>query len=164
MYKKVSNRRVDAAWTRTDRNQRTGHGVIGRADFVIIVDVIDKVAPVRIWTDSIRVTDKYGNISFLAGDTVTFLFEPDSFVQAHEPSTAVHWRVQPNPAYDRIFVECDAPMQTATIHNMLGQTLLERNMEQVLSAEWQLPRLPAGQYILSITSGQSRSHQILNIR
>ena len=162
MYKNSTPQRSDIAWTRTDRNQRDGHGIIGVADFIIIVDVIDKTAPIRIWTDSIRMIDKYGNIAAVAGDTITFQWHPSAFPTAVQEAQKVsNLTILPNPARDWLQIQTNEPMQQATLIDALGQVVMEKSHLASNRIELHLPDLPPGFYVLSVKTTQGLLRQII---
>jgi len=166
-YNNITPRRSDIGWTRTDRNQRDGYGTIGVSDFIIIIDVIDKVAPIQIWTDSIRMIDKYGNITALAGDTVTFQWHPNAFL----PSTSVHETqpvhrisVHPNPADHWIHIQSDIPIRTTRLLNMLGQMVLQTQNINSNATNLHLNDLSPGCYILMVETTSGIERRIITIR
>ena len=166
LYKDITPRRSDIAWTRTDRNQRDGHGIIGVAEFIIIVDVIDKVAPIQIWTDSIRMIDKYGNITALAGDTVTFQWHPSAFLPTSGVNEAGQIRrlsVQPNPASDWLHLVSDAPMQSAQLFNLMGQLVRQIQIPRTKIADMQVLDLPTGSYLLSVETETGLERKLITI-
>ncbi len=162
MYKNLTAQRSDIAWTRTDRNQRDGYGIVGVADFIIIVDVIDKVAPIQIWTDSIRMIDKYGNIKAVAGDTLTFQWHPAAFsTSTTEAESLPKLFVFPNPATHWLQLQSEDLMQQATLFDVLGQVVLENILPGSKRAELHLPDLSPGFYWLSVKTSRGLLRQLI---
>ena len=162
MYKNVNAQRSDIAWTRTDRNQRDGYGIIGVSDWIIIVDVIDKAAPIRIWTDSIRMIDKYGNTKAVAGDTITFQWHPAAFPSStNEAESLPGLLVFPNPATHWLQLQSEDLMQEATLFDLLGQVVLERDLPNSNRVELHLPDLSPGFYWLSVKTSKGLLRQLI---
>lgn len=165
MYKNIDLQRTDIAWTRTDQNQREGHGIIGVAGFIIIVDVIDKTTPIQIWTDSIRMIDKYGNITAVAGDTITFQWHPDAFSTAlNEIETSPALQVYPNPANRWIQLHSEYSMQQVTLTDAYGRVVFENALPDADQCELHLPDLPAGLYSLTVKTLQGALQQMIGLR
>lgn len=148
LYKKVSPERIDVSWVRTDHNQRDGFGRIGTADFIIIIDVIGIQESFDIRIDSIRMIDKYGNQTTMAGDTVTVNMTDDAVSAEHTPGTDSAFRVQPNPAGRHLRVSSAEVVEQVILLNALGQTVWQATPGRP-SADFELPLLPSGVYWLS---------------
>ncbi|WP_336914529.1 T9SS type A sorting domain-containing protein [Runella sp.] len=164
-YKRSASKRIDAAWTRTDRNNRSGFGEIGTLELVIIVDVIDRSMPVRIWTDSIRMIDKFGNITAVVGDTINFTLNPDAFPTAIQDVSGAPFKltVQPNPARNTFQVVSDLPMQHISLFNLLGNQVLSRSISPSTQAQVTLPDLPNGPYLLKVETDKGPIKSKINI-
>ena len=164
-YKSTSSKRIDAAWTRTDRNNRSGFGEIGTLELVIIVDVIDHSMPVRVWTDSIRMIDKFGNITAIAGDTLSIALDPAAFSTAVQDPSGAHSKllVQPNPIRNIFQVISDQPMQHISVFNLLGQQVLSWSMAPSTQAQVVLPDLPNGPYLLQVETDTGMRVSKINI-
>jgi hypothetical protein len=151
-YKRTATKRIDAAWTRTDRNNRSGFGEIGTMDFVIIVDVIDRATPVRIWTDSIRMIDKFGNVSMVAGDTLSIEMDPNALLTSSNEISDILPKVSvsPNPFQNDAWVVSDHPMERIRIFNLLGQSMLDMPVVRTSQVRMHVPSLPNGAYFLQL--------------
>jgi hypothetical protein len=162
MHRMVNSNRVDVSWTRTDHNQRSGFGAIGTAEFIIIIDVIG-FQEFKIAIDSIKMLDKYGNETLVAGDTVTINVAPEALSSDNEPKAQPQMQVQPNPASDRLWVFQDAPMEVLILWDALGRPvqIWYPNANQV---EVLLPDLPAGLYLLESRSKQGSAFRKIQIQ
>ena len=166
MYKKVSNKRVDVAWVRTDQNQKRGFGKIGTVGFVIIVDVAplaQQYFPVKL--ENIKLMDKFGNYSTVAGDTVLLYVPSDSSATGTEnlPNTP-QLSVMPNPATDKILLRTDENINAILLSDVLGQVLWSDQTKRGAVAEVQLPDLPAGAYLLRVETDAGVAFRKLQIK
>ena len=83
----------------------------------------------------------------LSSKTVTFYVDTKAPVQEYVQETSIN--VFPNPASDRISVECEAEMRRVTLYNALEQQML-RVTPNALQAELQVASLPHGLYLLKV--------------
>lgn len=163
MYKKVSNERIDVAWVRTDHNQRDGYGRIGTADFIIIIDVIGVQQDFVMRIDSVKMIDKFGNQTAVAGDTVVLHFSPDGQVTSAPESTGAEVRVSPNPASRQLQISSPEAIEQVTIVNTLGQAVL-REAANSETLNLLLPELPSGIYLLEIRTAGATLIQKIKIQ
>ena len=163
LFKKVSNERIDVAWVRTDHNQRDGYGRIGTADFIIIIDVIDLQQDFMMRIDSVKMIDKFGNQTAVAGDTIMLHFSPDGQVTAAPESRDADIRISPNPAMRQLQISSPEPIEQVTIVNTLGQPVL-RETANDNSLNLLLPELPSGIYLLEIRTAGGTVIQKIRIQ
>ncbi len=163
LFKKVSNERIDVAWVRTDHNQRDGYGRIGTADFIIIIDVIDLQQDFMMRIDSVKMIDKFGNQTAVAGDTIMLHFSPDGQVTAAPESPDADIRISPNPAMRQLQISSPEPIEQVTIVNTLGQPVL-RETANDNSLNLLLPELPSGIYLLEIRTAGGTVIQKIRIQ
>ncbi len=151
-HKRTAPKRIDVGWTRTDRNNRSGFGEIGTLELVIIVDVIDWASPMRIWTDSIRMIDKFGNISATAGDTLSIDMDPDGLSTSTNVASTMlpNVSVSPNPLQNDAWVVSDHLMERIRIFNLLGQPVLDMPVVRATQIRMNVPNLPNGAYFLQV--------------
>ncbi len=83
----------------------------------------------------------------LSSKTVTFYVDTKAAVQQIAQETSLN--VFPNPASDRISVECETEMRCVTLCNALGQQVLRVN-PNAPQAELQVAGLPRGLYLLKV--------------
>jgi Secretion system C-terminal sorting domain len=145
---RVGNQKLDIAITRTDHNERNGHGNIGRFDFIIIDDVISVSSQMRIIIDSIYLTDELGNTTAIAGDTVTFVVESPTASQP-EPSPEKPVIVYPNPATDYLCIASNTNVRHLSLLDWTGRSILTKTLDAE-SVRLALPKLQAGVYLLDI--------------
>jgi len=148
---RVSDRRIDVGWVRTDHNEKSGYGPIGEASFIVIDDVVSVQQSFMIRIDSIKVYDRFGNEAAVAGDTLWINVTPDSQINATHTifPTRKAPRVSPNPASESIGIEADAPIRLLSLHDASGRNLLQvRPDDRRYSCR--LPELRAGLYFLQI--------------
>ena len=162
MYRRIDDHRIDVAWTRTDHNQRSGQGVIGSADFIIIIDIIG-FHEFSIIIDSVKMLDKFGNETLVAGDTVLINVSPAALSSEQEPQANLRMQVQPNPAKDRLWISQESPIETLILWDALGRPV-QRWHPNSNQTEVPLPKLPAGLYLLESRSQQGRSFQKIQIQ
>lgn len=163
LYKKVSGERIDVAWVRTDHNQRDGFGRIGTADFIIIIDVIGVQQDFMMRIDSVKMIDKFGNQTAVAGDTVIIHMNSDGQPTSVDDAPSASLRVQPNPVEHRLHVEYVDMIDQITLVNAMGQPVVR---EQISSnqAEIALPSLPSGIYLLEIRTASGLYVQKIQIQ
>lgn len=103
------------------------------------------------FTASVIYTSKDGyfcdSIVELSSKTVTFYVDTKAPVQQVAQETSLN--VFPNPARERINVECEAEMRRVTLCNALGQQVLRVN-PNAPQAELQVAGLPRGLYLLRV--------------
>jgi hypothetical protein len=154
MSKKVASDRIDVAWVRTDRNQKTGFGKIGFTDFVIIVDVVGLQQSYPVVIDHIKMMDKYGNYSTVAGDTMWVNLAPDALLASDNLKQEPEVEIFPNPAQESLNIRASENIQSTTLIDMLGQAVLEEHWRPGTSVDLHLPKLPNGIYLLRIDTDQ----------
>ena len=140
--------RLDVAWVRTDHNERSGSGPIGTVSIIIIDDVISWEQQFNIRIDSIQLIDRFGNITAIAGDTMTVTVQPSPLTTGGEPRQPV-FRVWPNPATDLLHLTATDPIREARLSDALGREVARLEPGQT-AADWPLPNLPPGFYGLEI--------------
>ncbi|MBL7826886.1 MAG: T9SS type A sorting domain-containing protein [Saprospiraceae bacterium] len=151
VYKKVGNNRVDVAWVRTDRNQKRGFGRIGYVDFVIVVDVIPLMQASPVYIQDIKMMDKFGNYSTVAGDTLLLNLDPDSnATSVNAPVKNILANVYPNPVTDQLFVHASEKITGLALHDLLGQVVWSQAEPNANPTSVLLPELPSGMYTLRI--------------
>jgi hypothetical protein len=150
MSKKVDSDRIDVALVRTDRNQKRGYGRIGVVDYVIIVDVVALQQPYPIVLEQIKMMDKFGNYSTVAGDTIWIDVAPNSLLANDQLKKEPPVEVFPNPTSQWLRVQSTELIQSTTLIDVLGQVVLEEYWRPSTAVELNLPKLPAGMYLLRI--------------
>lgn len=142
--------RVDVAWVRTDRNERSGHGRIGKVDFIIIDDVVGQFSSFQLRIGDIRMIDKFGNETAIAGDTLTITVLPDALSDGGDPQNLrPKLRTFPNPASDQVTLQAESIIENVVVLSALGQPL---RMELPGKNTCSLPLgdLPPGIYFLQV--------------
>ena len=95
----------------------------------------------------------------LSSKTVTFYVDTKAPVQQVAQETSLN--VFPNPASDRISVECETEMRRVTLCNALGQQVLRVN-PNAPQAELQVAGLPRGLYLLRVeTAGGTAVRKVV---
>ena len=95
----------------------------------------------------------------LSSKTVTFYVDTKAAVQQVAQETSLN--VFPNPARERINVECETEMRRVTLCNALGQQVLRVN-PNAPQAELQVAGLPRGLYQLKVeTVGGSTVRKVV---
>ena len=95
----------------------------------------------------------------LSSKTVTFYVDTKAPVQQVAQETSLN--VFPNPARERINVECETEMRRVTLCNALGQQVLRVN-PNAPQAELQVAGLPRGLYLLKVeTAGGSTVRKVV---
>lgn len=156
MYRPVSGNQVDVSWTRTDQNQRSGHGAIGSAEIIVIIDVLGLQAPdFDIIIDNIRMIDKFGNENVLAGDTLTIAVAPQNTSSAHSAPPQENLRIFPNPAHDYLRIQVDGPIAHLWLTDALGNLVVSAQ-PQKMQVELPLSGIGAGVYWLEVETSSGR--------
>ncbi len=164
MSKKVASNRIDVAWVRTDRNHKQGYGRIGYADYVIIVDVVGVQQPYPVVIDRIKMMDKFGNYSTLAGDTIWVNVTPSALLASDNLKQAIQVDVFPNPAKDHLYLRSSEPIVHTLLTDILGQAVLETYWHPGAAAELRLPKLPEGIYLLRVETEQGVAFRRIQIQ
>jgi hypothetical protein len=156
---RASDRRLDVALTRTDRNARTGHGPIGTVEFVIIDDVVGLQGDYQLIIDSIKVFDPFGNSIAVAGDTLTLIPAGDPILNTDAPTADQGMRVSPNPAGQFCYLYTDAPVESAVLFDALGRQVAVYAGNGSRPFPVSLPEgMPAGRYIWRVHTSDRRTH------
>lgn len=150
MSKKVASDRIDVGWVRTDRNQKRGYGEIGYADFVIIIDVVGLQQASPIVIERIKMMDKFGNYSTVAGDTIWVNVAPDALLTSDNLREESQVVIFPNPVNKRLSIQSSENIRSITLIDMLGKVVLEEHCKPNTFADLDLPKLPAGIYLIRI--------------
>lgn len=139
--------RIDVGWVRTDHNERQGYGPFGTFDFIVIEDVVGVQQQFMLRIDSIRVIDRFGNETAVAGDTLQVTVVPDLTASEESPAPLAGLRVQPNPAVDGFSVEAPEAIRSLALTDATGRVVLQ---QQPGKRQWfcGLPPLPPGLYCL----------------
>lgn len=142
--------RVDVAWVRTDRNERSGHGRIGKVDFIIIDDVVGQFSSFQLRIGDIRMIDKFGNETAIAGDTLTITVLPDALSDGGDPqSLRPKLRTFPNPASDQVTLQAESIIENVVVLSALGQPL-RTELPGKNTCSLPLGDLPPGIYFLQV--------------
>lgn len=149
---RASNSRLDVGWVRTDRNNQSGHGSIGVFEFIIIDNVVTVHQPeIKIIIDNIRLIDRFGNETAVAGDTLVLQMQPEVLSGSNLPSTN-HLTIAPNPAKDFLYLSAPETIHTIRLFDMTGRLVTTYEPEQT-DVKWALPPMPNGLYICEIAVG-----------
>jgi hypothetical protein len=160
---RASDSKLDVAWVRTDRNNQTGFGQIGTMDFIIIDNVVTAFPPnFQIRIGDIKMIDRFGNTTAVAGDTLTVQLEP-SAINSTDQEPQIKTKIQPNPATDLLWVTCDKQMERLRLFGLDGQEIAAYNPIEQRQVQWQLPQIPNGNYVLEITTRQGVVRRIVSI-
>ncbi len=145
----ASSQKFDIGWTRTDHNERAGAGRIGELEFIVIGDVIAGYQLLNIGISDIKMIDKFGNETTVAGDTIQIMVLPPSTSDNDDLENASPLKIFPNPASDGLHILASEAIENVRILNALGQVVLnfEPNLPDVFLSVSDLPR---GFYLLEI--------------
>lgn len=164
MSKKVGTDRIDVGLVRTDRNQKRGYGRVGYADFVIIVDVIAIQQPYPVVIDQIKMMDKFGNYATVAGDTIWVNTSPNSLLANDNLKQEPQIQVFPNPANDQLNIQSSEKIKRLSMMDMLGQTVLEKQVYSGNTTTLPLPKMTAGMYLLRIETERGIAFRRIQIQ
>ncbi len=81
---------------------------------------------------------------------------PFTDVLDHLPLKVVAY---PNPTKDRLFIECENPLNSVSVYNLLGQKLKHFHLEGLKKYEFSVSDLPSGTYIITVQSGNQAINQ-----
>ena len=148
---RVTSERLDVGWVRIDHNEKSGYGPIGEASFIVIDDVVSVQQQFMLRIDSIRVIDRFGNQTAVAGDTllVTVSADPTASSETPGPSRRSTLSVQPNPASDGIAVEAPETMRELILHDASGRVVMHLQPD-LRRFYCPLPAVPGGLYFLQV--------------
>lgn len=160
---RVSSKRIDVGWVRTDHNEKSGYGPIGDADFIVIDDVVGVQESFMLRIDSIRVLDRFGNETTVAGDTLWLTVVPDATASVERPERKVGQPlVAPNPASDAFSIESPEPVRQISLSDAAGRIILQARPDD-RRYSCRLPELKAGLYFLQIQTDTGLYFQKLSI-
>jgi hypothetical protein len=163
MSKKAQPNRVDVGLVRTDKNQRNGYGRIGYAEFVIIVDVIvNQQIPVVI--EQVKMMDKFGNYSTVAGDTLWINVAPESLASSENALKSPSLELYPNPASDQVMIKASASIKGIQLIDLLGQVVWTQQTSRQDWLELTLPKVPNGQYLMKVETSQGIASRRIQIQ
>ncbi len=163
MSKKAQPNRVDVGLVRTDKNQRNGYGRIGYAEFVIIVDVIvNQQIPVVI--EQVKMMDKFGNYSTVAGDTLWINVAPESLASSENALKSPSLELYPNPASDQVMIKASASIKGIQLIDLLGQVVWTQQTSRQDWLELTLPKVPNGLYLMKVETSQGIASRRIQIQ
>ena len=102
---------------------------------------------ITLWIDSYKGIPFNDSIKKLSSHTTHFSVRKPNVIE--NVRETIRLSVFPNPARERISVECEAEMRRVTLCNALGQQLLRVN-PNAPQAELQVAGLPSGLYLLRV--------------
>ncbi len=164
MFKKVAPNRIDVAWVRTDLNQKAGFGRIGKADIIIIVDVVGLQQQYPVIIDNIKMIDKFGNYADAVGDTLMLNVDPEALVISTIEGKTPDIKVSPNPIHDQFHIRAEVPILHLSIVNLLGQTMKTLNLNPQTQANISIVGLPPGLYSLRVETVDGITVQRIQIQ
>jgi len=154
-------RKLETAFTRTSGLSSSGHGIIGRCDFIItdIVDVgktgkastavsrVQAQSPTLLWGD--------GSITVAEGMTLDI---PLGLTRPEVPATVVSDQdlfVYPSPATGSVQVHLNGTdaMQAITLYDAMGRAVWQCNTPQPEHHFIDVSNLPPGVYVLQVRTG-----------
>lgn len=150
MSKKAAPDRIDVALVRTDRNQRRGSGRIGYAEFVIVVDVLPFQQNIPLIIDQIKLIDKFGNTTTAAGDTVWLHVPAGALSTDDHLHSGPALQIAPNPAQNQLALHCEAAMGKASLVDLTGRTVFQKELSGPTEISLELPEIPSGIYLLRV--------------
>ncbi len=156
-----ANNRLDIAIVRTDHNERSGSGYIGKLDFIIIDDVVGFQEQLQLRIDSIRLIDGVGNVTAVAGDIVNFSIE-NPVAENPEPAPSPKIEIYPNPAQDVLLLNAHIQSGRMIIYDMWGRRVMDTALN-ASTQEFRLPPLPNGTYLVELKSEHVVHRQKLQI-
>jgi hypothetical protein len=102
--------------------------------------------------------------SIINGDTTGRIFADTVITASDKPTTAaLRWNAFPNPAHDRLTVQCaDARMGKVELMDLSGKLMVVAPLLG-LGAELDVRDLPVGMYVLRLTQGSVQSTRRISI-
>ena len=146
--------RLETAFTRTGGISASGHGLIGKFDFIII-DILDGAKPGHKNPFRVSVDNPvfmWGNGCTTVGDTfaidIPLRSEPSKETRN---STDRDFYVYPSPATDRISVHLngDDLIESLSVFDALGKEVYASGSVQLEHADLDVSNLPEGFYVVS---------------
>ncbi len=150
---RVSPSRLDVAWVRTDRNEKSGFGAFAKAKFIIIDNVVTLQKPgTTITIDSIKMIDRFGNETAVAGIELYVPLLPDAVSEEHQPAPS-SVSISPNPSPGHLFVQSDDIVQQVRLLDIAGTPVAVLQPESD-RFNWNIRALPAGMYLCEIQTAR----------
>ena len=150
---------LEMAYTRTNGIAASGHGQIGTVSFV----VVDDLAGTRPDEKELELTVGGGTglASNMDGSMSQVVIKPFTLKLRLQPETegevlaADLLRVYPNPATDMLTLRLkgEEQMQAIAIYSLTGQRVSHVSNIATRQAELNVANLPAGMYVVSVTTG-----------
>lgn len=146
--------RLETAFTRTGGFSASGHGLIGKFDFIII-DILDGAKPGRKNPFRVSVDNPvfmWGNGCTTVGDTfaidIPLRSEPSKETRV---STDRDFYVYPSPATDRVSVHLngDDLIESLSVFDALGKEVYASGSLRLEHADLDVSNLPEGFYVVS---------------
>lgn len=150
--------KLDVAMTRKDKKSKSGYGPVGTLQFVIIDNIAGKrdtsktltltLSDVQIINEILR--DQLFNTedgSAVITQVTTGIYEVENAVNK--------LKVYPNPAKEQLTIEItDHKISHLKLVNMLGQTVIQKNIFNSDKTTLQTAELESGIYILSVITSE----------
>ena len=130
---------------------------------MIIVDVIVN-QQIPIVMERVKMMDKYGNYSTVAGDTIWLNVSPESLSSNNDQPNVPRLDIYPNPTSDQVLVKSSAPVTGVQLVDMLGQVIWSVSAEKQDWLELKLPAAPNGLYLLKVETTRGIGCRTLQIQ
>lgn len=151
---RASDTRMDVAWVRTDRNNRSGNGQIGKLSFIIIDDVISLQKPdFQLRIDSIRMIDRFGNQTTVTGQSITIPLKTNTS-NSRELPDAVQLKMGPVPLSGTLYIEASEIIHNIRLLDAAGKEVAHTS-PAASQTNWVLPKLREGFYVCELQVGKT---------
>ncbi|MCC6413926.1 MAG: PKD domain-containing protein [Saprospiraceae bacterium] len=160
-----SRRQMDMGFVRKNGSTVSGYGrlakIVFQADFIIIVDVVDRTSssliPFTVDVRSLKAVDADGNELTLSVPAIqdTLWLKVEQLTSTETPSNEPQVMVFPNPATDQVSVLCpEGDLQRVEVINALGQTVQRLELSGGRSLRLSTEGWSKGMFTLRLQTGQ----------
>ncbi len=155
---------LDVAITRFDGQTRSGEGVIGQADFVIIDNIIGRgesvAMPFNVSVSNIKAITAQ-NIEVPMNGLATQIVFADMVLGTNNNLLAQNIRISPNPTHAILNIQTNnIAINNLTLTNVLGQILIsQKTFDTNKNTTISLENFPQGSYFLIIDTPEGKLTQ-----
>jgi hypothetical protein len=146
---------VDIAFTRTSLTNETGQGKVGRLEFIVSDDLVERNGPVVMPFEivDIRAINAAGQLVDLSGSTTSITLDVASGVGQVDEKNGL--RLFPNPVGDLLTLEFgQLAAETVEVFDALGQRLFTQPTNGATTLQVEAARLASGLNVVVVHTAQ----------
>ncbi len=164
--------KLDAGYTRTSGVSTSGHGIIGKVEFIVVDDLIG-VRPsdnkTTITLTPLGMMNSAGEMSYIGGNTITLYLEDGAEKEEEERKvTDEDLLAYPNPASDYMTVHLNGygnEIEQIVVYTLAGQQVFDSGPTQTKRYNMETGHITPGIYVMKVlTNGGMVNKKIEIIR